>query len=576
MIRLANATNLGPRSPPQRLLVAVKLDTSSSSPSGTSHRSDWALGNLRNGNDRSNRKRSISDSADPTHSQRPALASTSDLDPPMLLSDLKSLQLLFDSNKRAGVSETALRFWRQWHNFLMRPKGKAIKPDMLHKVSHAFLFLCYRRLPELFGDIEAQQSSGIQFEGRTIKSLGFVSLKGQHWCILHWVLQDPKLSRNDLIILVKAACRKIAFSSALESQSSRVTTILELAKSIGLKIDHDADFAGHAGSVVEHIARTFFKMGCIDPVVPFILDILNKHPASAKSFSPTFLHQVMNTCASHQHLQQAHQLIAAIPPSLQTLDHFKACLTVWDRRTPRPLIRAACLLWASLLSHPHLEPDLAAYNLYLALRSRLGHIKDVWNIIKRMTRTGPLPDQRTYDILLHLLGQRQGIESSWNMLQHLSPQNYIPTSRTTNILLCSKAHRTHSIQKSIEPANSTLTNEMEFLAMMERVKAANFGCDEVTRNIVVRKFLARSHSHSSQQIWALKKLVLPPNSNLVSNGKYITRSEFRRMRKPLYSMLCSAFIHAGKMSDAAQLKKEWMRESQLARKEPNANIQKLK
>lgn len=492
------------------------------------------------------------------------------IDPPILLADLKSLESLVNSRKSSSVSRTVLQLWRRWHSFLLNTKRKTIKRSLFHQISRAFLFLCHDRLPELLCDLQVQEQSGIHLESRTFRSLGDASLKAKNWSILYWVLSHPKLSKEDVIILIKAACRKIAFSSSEENQSVRVQKVQKLATLLEHRMQNNVEFIQLGGSAIEYISCTLFKMRCIDQVVPMILDILHDYPALGKTLSPSFLHKVMNTCASHQLLNQAHQLLAAIPLATQTLDQYKACLTVWDRRTPRPLVQSACSLWSTLLSHPILEPDIDAYNLYLSLRSRLGHVEGVSNTIKRLIRRGPAPNQHTYDILLYSLGQRENVECVWNTLRHHLPPNYTPTSRTSNILLSSKT-RCAPEWGTTASSDSLMADESNFVKLMKQIEDASFERDEVTRNIVVQKFLSRSHSHKPEHIWALKELVLPSNP-IDEKDKRLTRTDFRRFRRPLYSMLRSAFVRAGQTEDAARLTEEWDRESRLARSRDPSDI----
>ncbi|EGG13142.1 uncharacterized protein MELLADRAFT_86856 [Melampsora larici-populina 98AG31] len=431
------------------------------------------------------------------------------IDPPTLLADLKSLESLANSRKLSSVSRTVLQLWRRWHSFLLNPKRKAIKRTTFHQISRAFLFLCHHRLSELLCDIRVQERSGIHFEPRTFRSLGDASLKAKNWPVLCWVLSHRKLSKEDVIILVKAACRKIAFSSSEENQSLRVQNVQKLSKLVEHRMQHDVEFVQLGGSAIQYISCTLFKMRCIDQVVPMILDILYNHPALAETLSPSFLHKVMHTY-------------------------------------------------------------IDAYNLYLSLRSRLGHVEGVSNIIKRLIRRGPVPNQHTYDILLYSVGQRENVECVWNTLRQHLPPKYTPTSRTSNILLSSKTRCALQWGTTTSP-DSLMVDELNFVKLMKQIEDATYERDEVTRNIVVQKFLSRSQSHNPEQIWALKELVLPSNP-IDEEDKRLTRTDFRRFRRPLYSMLRSAFIRAGQTEDAARLTEEWERESRLARSRGPSNI----
>ncbi|KAH9807418.1 hypothetical protein DFH28DRAFT_915593 [Melampsora americana] len=424
------------------------------------------------------------------------------IEPPVLLSDLKSLESLVNSRKPSSISRTVLQLWKKWHTFLLNTKQKAIKRTMFHQISRAFLFLCHDRLSELLCDIQVQERSGIHFEPRTFRSLGDASLKAKNWPVLFWVLTHPKLLQKDVIILVKAACRKITFSSSEDNQSVRVQNVLKLSKLVKHRMQNDVAFIQLGGAAIQYISCTLFKMRCIDQVVPLILDILHIYPSLLETLSPSFLLKVMNTY-------------------------------------------------------------IDAYNLYLSLRSRLGHVEGVSNTIKRLARRGPTPNQHTYDILLYSLGQRQNVECVWSMLRHHLPPNYTPTPRTSNILLSSKTRCAPDRGTTASP-DSLIVGESNFVKLMKQIEDATFGRDEVTRNIVVRKFLSRSHSHDPEQIWALKELVLPANLHNETD-KRLSRTDFRRFRRPLYSMLRSAFVRAGQKEDAARLTEEWERESRLAR-----------
>ncbi|KAH9453795.1 hypothetical protein Pst134EA_024660 [Puccinia striiformis f. sp. tritici] len=204
---------------------------------------------------------------------------------------------------------------------------------------------------------------------------------------------------------------------------------------------------------VEIFCDALLRMSCHEYASNMVLQIIRQRPTFTSSFDPRFLHRLMSTCASHQSLSIAHDLLAAIPSGLQTLDQFKACMSVWDRRTPRPLLHPACSVWDALVSHPHLLPDLDADNFYLSLKSKLGHVDELIKIIQNMERRQILVDdhynndnnqkQKTYGILSHSIGRRRGLKSAYRILPELISKGYIPDEYTSNILLSASQKRTN-------------------------------------------------------------------------------------------------------------------------------------
>ncbi|MBW0481069.1 hypothetical protein O181_020784 [Austropuccinia psidii MF-1] len=308
--------------------------------------------------------------------------------------------------------------------------------------------------------------------------------------------------------------------------------------------------------VIPILVDALLRLGSIDLAATFVLDTLRKHPALNKKLKPAFLHRLMRTCASHQQLSRAHDLLAELSPCIQTLDQFKACMVVWDRRTPRESLHVACTVWDALVCHPHLAPDEEAYNLYISLKSRLGHLGDVVKIFNNMGRLGLKKSDKTYGLLLKAIGHRQGVSPAWKVLPKLITQGYMPNAYTSNILLSSKVDLSYSGTRSIAEQHEEL-----FISTMQEIDSVNLKFDEVTRNLVVREFLRRAPSHSKEQIQSLKEKALPPSMYNTD----LDRKDFRRFRRPLYSMLCSAFQRAGCPDDAFKLKEEWKRESQRAR-----------
>ncbi|WAQ84842.1 hypothetical protein PtA15_5A415 [Puccinia triticina] len=505
------------------------------------------------------------------------------IDTDLLLKELKSLQENAGRASKSSIHKRVKHHWEQWNEFLKTPKGKILDSDVILRITHEFLFLHPSKILTIFEDNEQAQRSqevspSTRFDQRIFKSIGFATLKYQNWTVLKRLLSRQRnLRRSDVLSIVRIASRKILFSSSLKTQNARITAILGLSGAITDTFNEETDCIKCMTQSVEILCDALLRMSCHEPAAAMILQILRRHPNFAKYFTSHFLHRLMSTCASHQYLSTAHDLLAELPPELQTLDQFKACMSVWDRRTPRPLLHSACSVWHALVSHPHIVPDHDAHNLYLALKSRLGHVEDLMRIIHNMERRGILEEdgkQKTYGILLHSIGRRRGIQSAYEVLPELVSRGYIPDEHTSNILLSAKPidNPDSNLSYSRNESANRAGREERLLETMQQIKKANMKSDEVTRNILVRSFLSRSPYHSKEAISNIKHISLDQSgSNLEPN---LDRKQFRRFRKPLYSMLCSAFRRANYLDELEDLKLEWKRESSKARSKSARNPQK--
>ncbi|PLW54101.1 hypothetical protein PCANC_06395 [Puccinia coronata f. sp. avenae] len=503
------------------------------------------------------------------------------IDTDLLLKELQSLKANTARASKSSVHKRVKHHWEQWNDFLQTPKGKTLDRSTIHNIIHEFLFLHPSKILTIFEDTQqAQQASpSSTFDPRTFKSIAFATLRYQNWIVLKRLLSRQRnLKRPDILSIVRIASRKILFSSSLKTQDARIEAILGLSEAITDSFDEETDCMKCMTQSIEILCDALLKMSCHESAAIMILQILRQHPSFKKSFNSRFLHRMMSTCASHQDLATAHDLLAELPPELQTLDQFKACMSVWDRRTPRPLLHLACSVWDALRSHPRLVPDHDAHNLYLALKSRLGHVEDLIRMVYNMERRGILADggkQKTYGILLHSIGRRRGLESAYKLLPELISKGYVPDEYTSNILLSAKTTTSHDLDPSLrysrDESAKTADREARLLETMEQIKQANMRSDEVTRNILVRSYLSRSPYHSKEEISELKHVSLNslPDSDTESN---LDRKQFRRFRKPLYSMLCSAFRRANYLDESDELKNEWKRQSGRAR---SKSMQKL-
>lgn len=496
------------------------------------------------------------------------------IDTDLLLKELKSLQANLSRASKSSIHKRVKFHWQQWNEFLKTPKGRSLDPISIHNITHEFLFLYPSKILTIFEDTQQarQGAPSSRVDSRTFKSIGFATLKYQNWNVLKQLLSCQRnLGRLDMLSIVRIASRKILFSSKLKTQTIRIEAILGLSEAITDTFDEGSDCAKCMTQSVEILCDALLRMSGHEPAATMILRVLRQHPNLKKYFASRFLHRLMSTCASHQNILAAHDLLAELPPELQTLDQFKACMSIWDRRTPRPLLHLACSVWDALLSHPHLVPDLDAYNLYLALKSRLGHVDDLIKMVSNMERRGILADhakQKTYGILLHSIGRRRGLDSAYEILPALISKGYVPDEYTSNILLSARKPFPDTKAQISRPRNERAEREARLLETMEKIKGANMRSDEVTRNILVRSFLSRLPYHSKEDISNIKQISLndPSSSSSDSNlESKLNRSQFRRFRRPLYSMLCSAFRRANYLDQVEELNIEWKRESAKAR-----------
>ncbi|KAA1109832.1 hypothetical protein PGTUg99_035575 [Puccinia graminis f. sp. tritici] len=503
------------------------------------------------------------------------------IDTDLLLKELISLKENAGRASKSSIHKRVKYHWEQWNEFLNTPKGKRLDQNTILNITHEFLFLHPSKILTIFEDAEQAQRfherfPSSKFDTRIFKSIGLATLKYQNWTVLERLLSRQRnLRRSDFLSIIRIASRKILFSSSLKTQNARIEVLLQLSEAITDSYNQETDCMKCMTQSIEILCDALLRMSCHEPAAAMVLQVLRQHPNFSKSFASEFLHRLMSTCASHQHLSIAHDLLAELPPELQTLDQFKACMSVWDRRTPRPLLHSACSVWDALVSHPHIVPDHDAHNLYLSLKSRLGHVEDLTRIIHNMERRRILMDdgkQKTYGILLHSIGRRRGLQSAYEALPELVSKGYIPDEYTSNILLSAKKtiHDTDSYPWN-ESANRA-EREERLLETMEEIQKANMKSDEVTRNILVRSFLSRSPYHSKEDISNIKHVSLDQSNP--THGATLDRQQFRRFRKPLYSMLCSAFRRANYLDELEQLKIEWKRESSKARSKPTQNPHK--
>ncbi|KNZ60627.1 hypothetical protein VP01_1527g3 [Puccinia sorghi] len=480
---------------------------------------------------------------------------STEIDTDWLLKELKSLQANVGRASKSSIHKRVKFHWQQWNEFLKTPKGRSLDPISIHNITHEFLFLYPSKILTIFQDTQhaPQRAPSSRVDSRTFKSIGFATLKYQNWNVLKQLLtRQRNLGRPDMLSIVRIASRKILFSSKLKTQTIRIEAILGLSEAITGTFDEASDCAKCMTQSVEILCDALLRMRGHEPAATMILRILRQHPNLKKYFASRFLHRLMSTCASHQNILAAHDLLAELPPELQTLDQFKA-------------------FWDALLSHPHLVPDLDAHNLYLTLKSRLGHVDDLIRMVSNMERRGILADhakQKTYGILLHSIGRRRGLDSAYELLPELVSKGYVPDEYTSNILLSARKPIPNSKAETSRPRDERAEREARLLETMEKIKGANMRSDEVTRNILVRSFLSRLPYHSKEDISNIKQISLNGPSSSCSDSNLeskLDRSQFRRFRKPLYSMLCSAFRRANSLDQVEELIFEWKRESAKAR-----------
>ncbi|KAI9625304.1 hypothetical protein H4Q26_016326 [Puccinia striiformis f. sp. tritici PST-130] len=284
------------------------------------------------------------------------------------------------------------------------------------------------KLLTIFEETEQQRAQSVSSSPpRIFKSIGFATVRYQNWTVLRRLLSRQKnlTRRSDVLSIISIATRKILFSTTLKTQASRIEKIIELCETIIDTFNEKTDCKTCMSQSVEIFCDALLRMSCHEYASNMVLQII----------------------------RQPHDLLAAIPSGLQTLDQFKACMSVWDRRTPRPLLHPACSVWDALVSHPHLLPDLDADNFYLSLKSKLGHVDELIKIIQNMERRQILVDdhynndnnqkQKTYGILSHSIGRRRGLKSAYRILPELISKGYIPDEYTSNILLSASQKRTN-------------------------------------------------------------------------------------------------------------------------------------
>ncbi|KAH9458055.1 hypothetical protein H4Q26_007277 [Puccinia striiformis f. sp. tritici PST-130] len=518
---------------------------------------------------------------------------STEIDTDLLLRELRSLQENLGRDTKSSIHKRVKHHWEQWNEFLKTPKGKTLDPNIIHDITHEFLFLHPSKLLTIFEETEQQhQTQSVSSSPPKIfRSIGFATLRYQNWTVLKRLLSRQKnlTRRSDVLSIIRIATRKILFSTTLKTQTSRIEKIIELCETITDTFNEKTDCKKCMSQSVEIFCDALLRMSCHEYASNMVLQIIRQHPTFTSSFDSRFLHRLMSTCASHQSLSIAHDLLAGIPSELQTLDQFKACMSVWDRRTPRPLLHSACSVWDALVSHPHLLPDLDAYNLYLSLKSKLGHVDELIKIIQNMERRQILvhdhynnnhQKQKTYGILLHSIGRRRGLKSAYQILPELISKGYIPDEYTSNILLSASQKRItdtttdhHHPVPSCRNESAAEAREERLLETMEEIKKANMKSDEVTRNILVRSFLSRSPHHSKEVILNIKRISLDHQSeptDIPASNLDLDRTQFRRFRKPLYSMLSNAYQRANCIHEFNQLKIEW--KSQSRKSKSNSNI----
>ncbi|CAH7670593.1 hypothetical protein PPACK8108_LOCUS5324 [Phakopsora pachyrhizi] len=479
-------------------------------------------------------------------------SSSHDLDPTLLLKELKALEKITPSDRLSSFFKHVQTLWTQWHSFLLTIRGRLTPSDMLHEISHAFFFLCPQKITKIMNDIELQKAK---------------------WEALCKILKEKELSLLDLAALVKNSCRKVLFSSSLKDQEARIEVLVAISRAVfSASPGLDRTLSPLVAQTVQQIANSMMKLSSVDLASEFVLQMLCRDSDLAEYFESTFLHRLMVTCASHQRLDQAHLILNEIPSHLQTLEYYKACMTVWGSRKSKPLIHSACLVWQALDNHPTLLADLEAYNLYLLLKARLGQLEEVISTAQKMRRLGFPLQEKSFGIMLQSIGRCKGLLPALNYLPELIESGYRPDSYTSNILLCSRTETSHGACRKSEFINQTPQDrESEFVSTLMKIKSLKYPFDEVTRNLVVRAFLERSYSHPVNQIWTLKEMSLTESHYSMK----LHRNQFRRFRTPLYAMLCAAFRRTGAQEDAKCLEQEWRNEKRKARKISDSSSEKV-
>ncbi|MBW0481068.1 hypothetical protein O181_020783 [Austropuccinia psidii MF-1] len=113
----------------------------------------------------------------------PHAGPSNEFDIALLLKDLKALTLAAQMSPSPQVFSRVKVLWKQWHQFLMTPKGKEVDPATLHDVTHAFLFLN---------------------PTKTFRWVGFAALKSQNWSMIRRLITLNKLKPSDMVVLVKS------------------------------------------------------------------------------------------------------------------------------------------------------------------------------------------------------------------------------------------------------------------------------------------------------------------------------------------------------------------------------------
>ncbi|KAI7933889.1 hypothetical protein MJO28_017403 [Puccinia striiformis f. sp. tritici] len=497
---------------------------------------------------------------------------STDIDTDLLLRELRSLQENLGRDTKSSIHRRVKHQWEQWNEFLKTPQGKTLDPNIVHDITHEFLFLHPSKLLTIFEETEQQhQNQSVSSSPPKIfRSIGFATLRYQNWTVLKRLLSRQKdlTRRSDVLSIIRIATRKILFSTTLKTQTSRIQKIIELCETITDTFNENTDCKKCMSQSVEIFCDALLRMSCHEYASNMVLQIIRQHPTFTSSFDSRFLHRLMSTCASHQSLSIAHDLLAEIPSELQTWINSRL-----------------------VSSHPHLLPDLDAYNLYLSLKSKLGHVDELFKIIQNMERRQILVDdhynndnnqrQTTYGILLHSIGRRRGLKSAYQILPELISKGYIPDKYTSNILLSAfqkgnndtTTHHHHPVPPCRNQLSVVQAREERLLQTMEEIKKGNMKSDEVTRNILVRSFLSRSPHHSKEEILNIKRISLNHQSeptDIPASNLDLDRKQFRRFRKPLYSMLSNAYQRANCIHEFNQLKIEW--KSQSRKSKSNSNI----
>ncbi|CAH7688878.1 hypothetical protein PPACK8108_LOCUS23913 [Phakopsora pachyrhizi] len=190
--------------------------------------------------------------------------------------------------------------------------------------------ICPQKITKIMINIKLAEGCGIALEAQSLRLLGFAALHAQKWEAFCKILKEKELLLLDLTALVKISCCKVLFYSLLKDQEAHIEVLVTISQAVfSTSPDLDCTLSPLVTQTVQQIANSMTKLSGVDLASEFVLQMLCCDSDLAECFESTFLHCLMVTCPSHQRLNQAHLILNKIPSHLQTLEYYKACMTVW-------------------------------------------------------------------------------------------------------------------------------------------------------------------------------------------------------------------------------------------------------